>query len=123
MGDLTKDFSRSEVACKCGCGMLPQASSLERLQKLRDVVGFPLRISSGARCAKHNMEVSDTGAGGPHTTGQAFDILVDHDKAWLVMRAAVNLGFTGIGVSQKGPSRFLHVDDLQQAGRPTVWSY
>jgi zinc D-Ala-D-Ala carboxypeptidase len=39
---------------------------------------------------------------------------------------ALEQGFTGIGVSQKGAIRFIHVDDLPDAPgqpRPTIWSY
>jgi zinc D-Ala-D-Ala carboxypeptidase len=35
---------------------------------------------------------------------------------------ALEAGFTGIGVQQKGTGRFLHLDTLENL-RPTVWSY
>jgi hypothetical protein len=43
-----------------------------------------------------------------------------------VLRAALNAGFTGIGVKQKGKGRFIHLDDIEDSGdrpRPWVWSY
>jgi hypothetical protein len=33
------------------------------------------------------------------------------------------MGFTGIGVQQKGSRRFIHLDVLQNPPRPNVWSY
>jgi uncharacterized protein YcbK (DUF882 family) len=123
----TKNFTPAEVACKCGCGMLPQPDFMQRVQRLRDAVGFPLHVSSAARCPTHNAKVSGTGLTGPHTTGRAIDLAVSHLQAFHVLRGAiVTGGFTGIGVQQKGKSRFIHLDDLPNAPgqpRPTVWSY
>jgi len=36
---------------------------------------------------------------------------------------ALELGFTGIGVQQKGTGRFPHLDTLEEPPRPNVWSY
>jgi zinc D-Ala-D-Ala carboxypeptidase len=36
---------------------------------------------------------------------------------------ALEAGFAGIGVQQKGTGRFLHLDTLEGDLRPTVWSY
>ena len=66
--------------------------------------------------------MSSTGVDGPHTTGRAIDISVNRNEAITVLNAALFLGFTGIGVNQKGNSRFLHLDNLE-ANRPTIWSY
>ena len=59
---LTKNFSSAEMMCSCGCGedaMDPDFMSI--LQNIRDEMQRPLRISSGVRCVKRNMEVSSTG--------------------------------------------------------------
>lgn len=123
----TKNFTRKEFACKCGCG--DDEMDLEfinRLQSLRELCGFPIIISSGKRCPEHNAKVSSTGKTGPHTTGKAVDISVDRTKAHKVLKMALRLGFTGIGVQQKGKSRFIHIDSLEEGPdcpRPTVWSY
>jgi zinc D-Ala-D-Ala carboxypeptidase len=39
------------------------------------------------------------------------------------LRLAFKLGFTGIGVQQKGSGRFIHLDTMEGGTRPTVWSY
>ena len=120
------NFTPAELACKCGCGFMPAPDFMARVQRLRDAVGFALPVSSAARCPEHNAKVSHTGRTGPHTTGRAIDLKVSHEKAFAVVCEAVRLGFTGIGVNQKGDSRFVHVDDLPNAPgqpRPTVWSY
>lgn len=99
---------------------------LEQLDELRHMYGKPLVVTSGYRCPEHNAKVSSTGLTGPHTTGRAADLRVDRAEALHLLKLALALGFTGIGVNQKGGGRFLHVDNLPNAPgqpRPTLWSY
>lgn len=119
---MTPHFSDAELTCKCGCGMLPQQTAVDRLELLRGSCGFPFPVTSGARCPTYNASVSSTGEDGPHTTGRAFDIAVSHEQAYILVKRALEVGYTGIGVSQKGNSRFIHLDDLA-LGRPRIWSY
>jgi zinc D-Ala-D-Ala carboxypeptidase len=119
-------FSDSELACRCGCGMLPAPDFRAKIERLRERFGKPLIVTSAARCAAHNARVSGTGATGPHTTGRAADFGVRGADALRLVDLALEQGFTGIGVSQKGAIRFIHVDDLPDAPgqpRPTIWSY
>lgn len=94
---------------------------MARIQMLRDAYGKPLGVSSAARCPTHNAKVSKTGLTGPHTTGRAVDLSVDRADAYRVLALALSMGFTGIGVQQKGDGRFIHLDDLPGANR--LWSY
>jgi uncharacterized protein YcbK (DUF882 family) len=74
MGQLTKNFRSEEFACRCGCGYDDINLELVRnLQKLRDLLGKPVRIISGCRCESHNAAVG----GAPnsfHMKGKAADI-------------------------------------------------
>ena len=56
MGDLSTNFSRSEFDCRCGCGIEFEVSRelIQLIQALRDDLGHPLTINSGARCRTHN---------------------------------------------------------------------
>lgn len=105
--------------------MLPELDFMLKVEKLRLLAGFPMPVNSAARCAKHNASVSSTGENGPHTTGRAIDIGVSRENAYKLIQMAIGFGFTGIGVSQKGASRFIHLDDLESPKypRPNVWSY
>lgn len=74
MGDLTKDFSRSEFACKCGCGydrIDPRV--VDMCQVIRDALGVPVRINSACRCEKRNTEAHGV-KGSYHTKGLAADL-------------------------------------------------
>jgi uncharacterized protein YcbK (DUF882 family) len=122
-----RHFSRDEFTCRCGCGQnLIDDIFVTELDDLRHRLGFPLVITSGYRCPEHNARVSSTGRTGAHTTGRAADIAVSHTRAYEVLQTALLMRFTGIGINQKGGSRFLHLDNLPNAPgqpRPTCWSY
>ncbi len=61
MGDLSKNFNRSEFACKgtncCGHSAPVQPELVSALQALRDQLNLPLSITSGFRCNRHNESV------------------------------------------------------------------
>ena len=121
-----RHFTLAEFDCRhCGANKM-DAAFLEQLDDLRHSYGKPLVVTSGYRCPEHNAKVSSTGSTGPHTTGRAADLRVDRGNALQLLKLALALGFTGIGVNQKGGGRFLHVDNLPNAPgqpRPTLWSY
>lgn len=120
---LWRYFKLAEFKCRhCEQNMI-QPGFVDKLDRLRATVGFPLRVSSGYRCPLHNQAVSTTGPDGPHTTGQAADLRVDRERAMIVVREALRMGFTGVGVKQHGANRFIHLDTLTGPGRPTIWSY
>lgn len=123
------NFSAQEFRCKCGC----ESDGIDedfvyKIQDLRDRCNFPFRITSGYRCEDHPAEAKRAAEGkiGPHTTGRACDVAVIGHDAYTLIKHATNMGFTGIGVQQRGDKRFIHLDDLAEADgfpRPWVWSY
>lgn len=121
-----RHFNIEEFACHhCGANLIDH-SFVDKLDELRERVDFPLIVNSGYRCPVYNAMVSTTGETGPHTTGHAADLKVDRGKAYAVLKMALLMGFTGIGVAQKGNTRYLHLDDLPDApGQPrsSIWSY
>ena len=98
---------------------------LVRLEQLRRAFGKPMRLSSAYRCPNYNARISKTGRDGPHTTGRAVDVLISGEDAYRLVQLALEHGFTGIGIAQRGPHerRFIHLDDLEGPTRPWVWSY
>lgn len=125
---MTPHFTQKELACRCGCGLLPAQEFMDKIEMLRMRLRFPLPVNSAARCAEHNSKVSATGLSGPHTTGQAIDLQVSGQHALELVRMAMEMGFTGIGLKQHGPreGRFVHLDTLpnkEGQPRPHIWSY
>lgn len=117
-----------EWASKGNGALVVVPEFLDKFEKLRRMFGSALIISSGYRDPAYNNTVAETGTNGPHTTGRAVDIRIYGEHAIVVVHLALELGFTGIGVSQKGDQakRFIHLDDLTRDDgfpRPFLWSY
>lgn len=117
------NFTAAEFRCShCG-GEGIKPALLDRLQAMRTEYGRPMRITSGYRCPRHPVEASKT-VPGAHALGLAADIAAEGAEAHRVLALAFKHGFTGIGVQQKGPARFIHVDVRSgELPTPAVWSY
>ena len=95
------------------------------LQILRDEMQGPLRVTSGRRCDVHNFRVStaQNKQNGIHTKGKAADILVSGERAMKLFEKARQIGFSGIGLSQKSgtprPQGFIPLDPKP---RKALWS-
>lgn len=99
MGTISKDFNYREFEAsptaerKGICNVITTVAVRDAikeltervLQPLRDIVGHPLRISSGYRCAELNREVGGVPTS-QHTKGEAADIeaAVPHLLAYVV---------------------------------------
>lgn len=117
-------FTPKELSCSC-CGENRfNPATLAKFNELRGLVGKSLPMSSGYRCPAYNTARGYTQT---HATGQAGDLYVSGITAFLVNKYAAQVGFTGIGVRQKGSSRIIHLDDLHanlpSRPRPHIWSY
>lgn len=116
------NFKKEEFTCQhCGAEGI-NVKLVERLQKLRDLYGKPIKISSGYRCDLHPIEAKKK-IGGTHNQGLAVDILIEKENAYKLLELAFKLKFYGIGVNQKGKNRFIHLDISEKQNRPNIWSY
>ncbi|MGX5217838.1 D-Ala-D-Ala carboxypeptidase family metallohydrolase [Pseudomonas segetis] len=122
------NFSLAELRCKCGrcdsTGHEMDNEFMERLQRLRTAYGKPMLLSSAYRCPSHPVEAKKA-APGEHCTGKAVDVAIRGPQALHLLQLAIETGFTRIGVSQKGTTRFLHLGTSED-GRfpsPALWSY
>jgi hypothetical protein len=133
MGDVSSPaswpwphFSFDEMKCHgercCGGCYSMRPEMMDALEELRARLGGkPLVITSGYRCPAHNVMVSATGPGGPHTTGMAADIRVHsiEDREQLI-EAARKLGFQRFGRART----FVHIDLLRPPWPcPAEWTY
>ena len=109
MGDLTKNFSRHEFACHCGCCCADVVPELvEHLQSLRDLIGQPVIVVSGCRCPTHNAAV-DGARNSQHMAGRAADVRVKGMSPAELKRLAetiLNFRYGGIGLYDT----FVHLD-------------
>lgn len=123
------NFSLVELRCKCGkCssdGTEMAPAFMQRLQQLREQYGKPMSLSSAFRCRRHPEEARKAEPG-EHAMGLAVDVRVRGPEALQLLQLALNLGFTRIGISQKGAARFIHLGLAPVGGRlpsPALWSY
>ena len=116
-------FDLKEFECKCKdkhCeGKMPQLrmnpSLIQALNRVREELGKPIRVTSGFRCTSHNAAVG----GVPHSThrtGYAADIQCD-DMEKLLELVEGEKEFKGIGVAKT----FIHVD--VRPGLRKRWTY
>lgn len=114
---LSANFSRKELDCNCGCGMIPQQSTIDSLQALRQLWGKPLKITSAARCKTYNAKIGGA-PNSQHVLGKAVDVEMPIEDRWAFVRMAMSLSWTGIGIANS----FIHLDrrDGMQA---RIWKY
>ena len=123
-----------ELACRCGCGLMPPKSVVERLYALRATIQSPLYFNGCARCTSHNLRVGGK-EGSIHLPdrlrigdsngwdGGAADLKRGTwHRAGLSRRelivAAQQVGFTGFGLGVT----FMHLDDAQ-CPNLRIWKY
>lgn len=112
--------------CKDGCGKSNISLDLvDRLQRLRTLLGRPIEINSGCRCMAHNIAVGGV-SDSAHVCdngkdGEAADIKITDP---ILLWAMVNIIFTynlfdRIGVGKS----LLHVDVSKSLPHPRIWVY
>jgi uncharacterized protein YcbK (DUF882 family) len=113
-------FKKEEFDCKHTGENQMQHEFMLKLVTLRLRYAKPLRVTSGYRDVTHPAEARKS-ISGAHSHGVAVDLAVQGADAYRVLELATTLGFTGIGVQQKGDGRFIHLDTYTDY--PRVWSY
>jgi uncharacterized protein YcbK (DUF882 family) len=122
---MYKYFTEEELECKHCQAKGIDPMFMKKVDALREKMGFSFPVTSAYRCKDHPIEARKASPGA-HASGRAIDIGVSHERAYRLVQGAVEAGFSGIGVSQKGGVRFIHLDDLEDSEgrpRPHIWSY
>ena len=120
-------FSVDELKCKGTDECEMDEGFMKKLEVLRHEFNEPMIVSSGYRHESYNQVIGGA-KNSPHLYGKAVDIVISGKSAYRLMKLAIEHGFTGIGVSQRGPheKRFLHIDTMENSDthpRPWIWSY
>jgi uncharacterized protein YcbK (DUF882 family) len=80
MNDLSKNFSRSEFKCRCGCGLdTVDVELIKILEEVRVRFARPIAISSGHRCYVHNNQIGGSSKS-QHLYGRAADFSIEGVK-------------------------------------------
>ncbi len=123
-----KYFSEDELRCQ-GTGQINMNETfMERLIELREKLNKPMVISSGYRSEAHNIAIGGS-KNSAHLKGCAVDVVCSGHLAYEIVKLAMELEFSGIGVKQNGvhAKRFIHIDTMPRhsitSPRPWIWSY
>lgn len=110
-------FNKSEFDCSHTGKNEMKDGFLLRLDELRAFTGLPFKITSGYRDPSHPVEAAKE-TPGRHSEGIAADIaVVNGYQRGLIVKNAISMGFSGIGVAKT----FVHVDD--RGGPLVIWGY
>lgn len=117
-----KNFTREEFACQCGCGTNEiKDEAIDLAQEVRDIVGFPMKITSGYRCPIHPIEAKKKKPGS-HARGLAWDVGCSHAQSREITKTLLILNKGGVGVHQRGKGRFVH-GDVAEDRIDLFWTY
>lgn len=115
---MWKNFTPKELSCRGNGELLIDTILLDKLEKLREICGYPLVINSAYRSPLYNAKIG----GAPlsqHKFGRAVDISVrtmkDKNK---FIETAKKIGFTGIGIAKS----FVHID-IRPSAHIVTWKY
>jgi len=130
MGDLTKNISRHELACNCGCGL--DSMDFETIRLVQDTCDYfaiktgkvkvTLIINSAARCFEYNRKPVSEGGPGSNDASQhprcraldfkILDVSPDEVYDYLTKRYPGKYGFgkydtfTHADTRTNGPARW-----------------
>lgn len=80
---------------------------LQKMDKLRDLCGFPLIVNCAFRSKQHDLSKGRSGTS-YHCVGRAMDIrCLDNNKRAIIVQNAFRIGLKGVGIYK----RFIHLDD------------
>lgn len=114
-----KFFGIDEFACPC-CGVNDISEELvHKLDLARHITNQPFMITSGFRCAEHNLKVGGSVASS-HLKGLAADIATPSSSArFEIVRALITAGFRRIG--RTGDDNAIHCDIDEDKPQCVLW--
>ncbi len=120
MGDLTAHFSRWEIECGCGCGLMNMTeATLIQMERLRVFYGKAITVTSGSRCPAYNEDQGGKPASA-HLDGYALDMRCSNGREKLnLVEAGMKAGFNRFGIG----TGFVHVDCHPEKSPDVMWSY
>ena len=109
-----------------GSGQMMNKELLKKLDKIREIVGEPIIITSGFRTPAHNEDVGgkmpdENGNGGSsHLKGLAVDIAIRHSRMrFKLISALFEVGINRIGIADN----FIHIDIDPDKDENVIWTY
>ena len=128
MGDLTQNFSKLEFQCPCSCGADKISPVLiEKLQKVRNIIGTSIIITSGVRCEFYNTSIkasmNSSHIPDGYEIGNAVDIACSHSQHRYELVEVAQKFFKRIGIAGEGKGNFVHLDVDKEKVQEVMWFY
>jgi len=119
VGDISEHFDEREFVCPC-CGKVHvDQFLLYLLEKARKLLGRPIIIASGYRCAAHDAAVGGK-PNSAHLSGKAADIQCAFStERFDLIRTFIGLGVVRIGIGKD----FIHIDVDTILPQRCIWTY
>jgi len=128
MGDLSENFSKLEIMCPCSCDADKISPVLiEKLQKVRNIIGRPIIITSGVRCEFYNASIkasmNSSHIPDDHGIGNAVDIACTNSKDKYELVELAQKYFKSIGISKCQYGGFVYLDVDRSKVQEVMWLY
>ena len=102
-----------------GSGQMMDKRLLKKLDKVREIVGEPIIITSGFRTPAHNESVNGVESSS-HLKGLAVDIAIRHSRMrFKLISALFEVGINRIGIADN----FIHIDIDPDKDENVIWTY
>ena len=101
-----------ETCCKCKCGLNITAKFMDKLNDVREDLGKPMIVLSGARCESHNKKV-----GGAKLSAHVEGLACDFERTPALEAWCTEANLERFGLYMEDPAAtptWLHIQD-----RPT----
>lgn len=93
--------------------------ALQRLDRLRSLCGFPIKLNSAYRSSEYDKSKGRSGTSA-HCRGLAFDVFCRNaEQRAYIVATAQKVGFLRIGIG----TTFVHLDCDYTKPYPRIWLY
>ena len=121
MWDDIKYFKPHELHCQhCGAEEI-KLELVEKMDKLRDLYGLPIKITSGYRCPDHPLSVSRPTSSHIKAVACDFAARTSRERYMLLSLIFEHKLFKRIGINAL--DKFIHVDIDEDKSQMLTWLY
>lgn len=121
-GKITEHFSWDEAACHC-CGNVPNVDEViktaEWLERVRAILGCPIRVLSWCRCSKKNAATVGAAKNSYHLKGVAVDIACKIYSPAKVQKLLA--AYQGVGKLIGGMGSYLGFTHIDRRKKAAIW--